>query len=216
MHPAVADGAIEAIALLRRRGRRPARSTCSCSTSTCPRSTATAWPAGAGRPALGSHADGHADQLGAARRGEKTQQAGNRRLSDQAGPLARLRGALRALALTAAPAPRRRPRARTARSHRSRAPVRHRSRSGARRRRSRMVLVVEDNIVNQRVFTAMLASSGLPRRTSPPTGRRPGGPGPQRLRAVLMDCQMPVMDGYQATAKLRSVKALTAHTRSSP
>jgi len=65
------------------------------------------------------------------------------------------------------------------------------------------VLVVEDNPVNQAVVKKMLERAGL----SPVTAND----GVEALQAieqetfdiVLMDCQMPVMDGYQATAAMR-------------
>lgn len=81
------------------------------------------------------------------------------------------------------------------------------------------VLIVEDNLVNQRVAEAMLAEIGL-------TGVSISG-GEEAVRraisepwvAVLMDCQMPVMDGYTATRLIREretggrvpILAMTAH-----
>jgi signal transduction histidine kinase/CheY-like chemotaxis protein len=65
------------------------------------------------------------------------------------------------------------------------------------------VLLVEDNAVNQEVATAMLAKLGLH-----VTLAEHGARALEQVRAapfdlVLMDCQMPVMDGYEATAAIR-------------
>ncbi len=67
------------------------------------------------------------------------------------------------------------------------------------------ILVVEDNPVNQRVAKALLAKLGYRRVEVAENGRD----GLEALRSenhdlVLMDCQMPVMDGYEATAAIRN------------
>jgi two-component system, sensor histidine kinase and response regulator len=82
------------------------------------------------------------------------------------------------------------------------------------------VLLVEDNEVNQAVAAAMLRGRGYQvdvaengQEALDAVERRP-------YVAILMDCQMPVMDGYEATAELRRrerngthlpIIALTAH-----
>jgi two-component system, sensor histidine kinase and response regulator len=82
------------------------------------------------------------------------------------------------------------------------------------------ILVVEDNAVNQRVIEAMLAKRGFAVECA---GN--GRDGLERIAErdyalVFMDCQMPEMDGYEATAALREretagehlpVVAMTAH-----
>jgi signal transduction histidine kinase/CheY-like chemotaxis protein len=82
------------------------------------------------------------------------------------------------------------------------------------------VLVAEDNAVNQRVATRMLEKLGC--RVSVAEN---GQQAIERLSEadydlVLMDCQMPVMDGYEATALIRAISnrvarvpivAMTAH-----
>ncbi|HWL62510.1 MAG TPA: response regulator [Steroidobacteraceae bacterium] len=69
------------------------------------------------------------------------------------------------------------------------------------------VLVVEDNATNQKVATAMLGALGLQSQVA-----GDGLEAVERLRVeqfdlVLMDCQMPVMDGYAATAAIRALPA---------
>jgi len=67
----------------------------------------------------------------------------------------------------------------------------------------RAVLLVEDNPVNQQVAQAMLTKLGMPMALA--------SNGEEALEQVkvndydliLMDCQMPVMDGYEATAAIR-------------
>jgi len=81
-------------------------------------------------------------------------------------------------------------------------------------------LLAEDNAVNQRVGTQLLqklgcevelARNGLEALAAARSGR---------FDVVLMDCQMPVMDGFQATAAIRAheggrvhlpILAFTAH-----
>ncbi|MCB1916605.1 MAG: response regulator [Rhodocyclaceae bacterium] len=83
------------------------------------------------------------------------------------------------------------------------------------------VLVVEDNLINQRIMRELLTESGLAVSIA--------GDGAEALQVletqsfdlVLMDLQMPRMDGYQATAKIRErhdrlslpIIAMTAHGR---
>jgi two-component system sensor histidine kinase/response regulator len=76
------------------------------------------------------------------------------------------------------------------------------------------VLVVEDNTVNQRVIEAMLSKRGFAVDCAA-TGRE----GLSLITTndyalVFMDCQMPEMDGYEATAALRAAEAgLQTHVK---
>ncbi|MBI2381026.1 MAG: response regulator [Gammaproteobacteria bacterium] len=86
---------------------------------------------------------------------------------------------------------------------------------------SGMVLLAEDNTVNQLVVKGFLTRMGLGVELA-----NDGKEAMERFRAqhfdlVIMDCQMPVMDGYEATAAIRNMElgngrhvpiiALTAH-----
>ncbi len=84
----------------------------------------------------------------------------------------------------------------------------------ARPARLRRVLLAEDNPVNVEVATAMLDSLGMSVYSA-----RNGEEALQEVRAggydvVLMDCQMPVMDGFAATAEIRrhELQSGRAHT----
>ena len=69
------------------------------------------------------------------------------------------------------------------------------------------VLVVEDNPVNQAVVKKMLEKSGLTPVTATDGSDALACLKRENFDIVLMDCQMPKMDGYQATRNLRQREA---------
>jgi PAS domain S-box-containing protein len=66
-----------------------------------------------------------------------------------------------------------------------------------------IVLLVEDNTMNQLVATRMLAKLGYRCDVANNGQEALGFIAAGDYDAVLMDCQMPVMDGYEATRRLR-------------
>ena len=83
-------------------------------------------------------------------------------------------------------------------------------------RRARRVLLAEDNPVNVEVAKAMLESLGLEAHCA-----RNGEEALDAVRgggwdAVLMDCQMPVMDGFAATSAIRRYEREAGRARTLP
>ncbi len=71
------------------------------------------------------------------------------------------------------------------------------------------MLVVEDQELNQEVADGMLTSFGLEVDAAEHGRQALAKLAAGRYDVVLMDCQMPVMDGYSATRELRRVEAGT-------
>jgi len=69
-----------------------------------------------------------------------------------------------------------------------------------------LVLVVEDNHVNQLVIANMLKSLGLEVETASNGVIALECMHQRDYDLILMDCQMPEMDGYQATARIRQLQ----------
>jgi CheY-like chemotaxis protein len=77
---------------------------------------------------------------------------------------------------------------------------------------SRRVLFVEDNIINQKVGVRMLRSFGCSVRVASNGLECIQAMDEEEFDAVLMDCQMPVMDGFEATRKIRQTEAARSST----
>ncbi len=69
------------------------------------------------------------------------------------------------------------------------------------------VLLVEDNVVNQRVAMGMLAKLEVEVTKANNGLEALEHFGQKRFDAILMDCQMPEMDGFEATAAIRQREA---------
>ncbi|QXH45274.1 response regulator [Pseudomonas xanthosomatis] len=65
------------------------------------------------------------------------------------------------------------------------------------------ILLVEDNPVNQSVIEAMLRSLGFEVGLAVDGAQAVELVGQQPFAAVLMDCRLPLMDGYEATRRIR-------------
>jgi signal transduction histidine kinase/CheY-like chemotaxis protein/CHASE3 domain sensor protein len=85
---------------------------------------------------------------------------------------------------------------------------------------SPLVLIAEDNEVNQIVATTMLQQRGLRTHLATDGFEAVAMSATQRYAVIFMDCQMPGLDGYEATARIRAsganrqapIIAITAHS----
>lgn len=102
------------------------------------------------------------------------------------------------------------------------APVRRASAQAVRRPEQCVVLVVEDNAINQLVTRGMLLKLGYQVRTADNGMEALEVLGRESVDAILLDCQMPMMDGFATCRALRNlpdcadlpVLAITAHSHS--
>lgn len=76
-----------------------------------------------------------------------------------------------------------------------------------------LVLLVEDHPVNQQVARRLLERLGLKVKLAGNGAEALEAIAQQRFDLVLMDCQMPVLDGYSATRRLRAQELSAAAAR---
>lgn len=77
---------------------------------------------------------------------------------------------------------------------------------------SARLLLVEDNVINQKVAAAMLSNAGYAVDTVGDGNQAVEAVRNERYDAILMDCQMPGMNGFQATAAIRALEGAARHT----
>ena len=85
----------------------------------------------------------------------------------------------------------------------------HRTQTGDSDGEGRNVLLVEDNPVNQTVIEAMLRSLGFKVSVAADGAQAVRSAESLIFEAILMDCRLPVIDGYEATRQIRQLPGCT-------
>jgi CheY-like chemotaxis protein len=75
------------------------------------------------------------------------------------------------------------------------------------------VLVAEDNVVNQKIALAMLGRLGCTAEVAVQGAAAVVAWESGAFDLVLMDCQMPVLDGFEATRQIRALEAAADRPR---
>lgn len=78
------------------------------------------------------------------------------------------------------------------------------------------ILLVEDNIVNQIVASEILTQAGYQVETADNGQEAVDKLGVEQFDIVLMDCQMPVLDGFEASQVIREAEAVRGVTDAMP
>lgn len=74
------------------------------------------------------------------------------------------------------------------------------------------LLLADDNLINQKVAVAMLSSGGYRVDTALTGAEAVQAVAETPYDAILMDCQMPELNGYEATAAIRAQEGSDRHT----
>ena len=72
-----------------------------------------------------------------------------------------------------------------------------------------LILLVEDNKINQKAVLILLEQLGLKVKVAANGKEAVVAVSEHRFAAILMDCHMPEMDGFEATIAIRKLEALS-------